>query len=110
MQTMSDQERLTEVLVEMRTIWLAASGSSHAHLDALVDPAVRDDPATRNYLAAGASGTIRDRIFSPLNGDRVTAEEARSVNDRHRDLLAEATALSVRLGLPATADWRTRSN
>lgn len=107
---MDDQERLTEILDEMRAIWVSVSGSSHAHLDALLDPARRDDPATRNYLAAGASGTIRDRIFSPLNGDHVTETDARSVNDRHRDLLEQATALSVRLGLPATADWRMASN
>jgi hypothetical protein len=102
---MDDEERLTEVLREMQGIWLEASGACHAHLDALLDPVMRRDARTRNYLASGASGTLRDRIFSSMNGDRFPGADAKSVNERHRQLLDEATTLSVRLGLPATADW-----
>jgi hypothetical protein len=100
-----EERRFTEVLVEMRTLWIASGGRSHAHLDALIDPVLRHDPSTRNYLASGASGSVRDRIFSPSNGDSLSEAEARSVSDRHRLLLDEATQLSLRLGLPATADW-----
>jgi hypothetical protein len=40
-----------------------------------------------------------------VNGDRISDEEATSTNDEYRRLLDEATRLSVRLNLPATADW-----
>jgi hypothetical protein len=100
-----DDQRFTELLTAMRSIWIDASGGSHAHLDALLDPETRHDARTTNYLASGASGTLRDRIFSPSNGDRVSDGNSSVVNARYRQLVDEATLESVRLGLPATADW-----
>jgi hypothetical protein len=102
---MDDDKELTQTLETMRSIWIEAAGGSHAHLDALIDPQLRHDESTRNYLASGASGTLRDRIFSPLNGDRIGDDAVTSTNNRYRELLDEATRLSVRLNLPATADW-----
>jgi hypothetical protein len=40
-----------------------------------------------------------------MNGDRVTEGTCAAVNERFQSLLDKATRLSLRLGLPATADW-----
>jgi hypothetical protein len=62
---MDDEAELTRTLTAMQSILVEVGGRSHGHLDALLDPALRHDERTRNYLATGASGTVRDRIFSP---------------------------------------------
>jgi hypothetical protein len=100
-----DGQQFTELLTAMRSIWIDASGKSHAHLDALLDLESRHDARTTNFLASCASGTLRDRIFSSFNGDRVSGFDSSSVNERYRQLLDAAIQVSVRLGLPATADW-----
>lgn len=105
MPIMEDEERFTQALEAMRAVWIEYSGTSHGHLDALLDPTLRRDLSTRNYLASGASGTLRDRIFHPMNGDRISTDDMATVNDEYRSLLDEATRLSVGMNLPATADW-----
>jgi hypothetical protein len=102
---MSNDEEFTQTLEAMRTMWIDSSGTSHAHFAALLDGRLRRDASTRNYLASGASGTLRDRIFHPMNGDRITEAESTSINERYQRLLDEATRLSVQMNLPATADW-----
>jgi hypothetical protein len=99
-----DEEDLERALGGMRRIWVAASGGSHGHLDALLDPAQRRDPATTNYLASGASGTLQDRYFTPLNGDRVAEADVTRINAEYRSLLDAATASASRLSLPAVRD------
>lgn len=99
-----DEEKLVTALQALRSMWLRAGGSSHPHLDALLDPALRADARTSNYLAATASGTIRDRFFTPANGDHLAEAEVSWFNDRYQALLAEAIALSQKLRLPATTD------
>ncbi len=76
-----DDQQFSDLLKAMSSIWIEASGASNAHLDALLDPGLRRNARTMNYLASGASGTLRDRIFSPLNGDRVSeGDSAGSTN------------------------------
>lgn len=105
MPSMEVEAQFTQTLEAMRSIWIEYSGTSHGHLDALLDPTLRRDPSTRNYLASGASGTLRDRIFHPMNGDRISADDVGTVNDKYRRLLDEATRLSAAMNLPSTADW-----
>lgn len=100
----SDEQELVEALEGMRRIWVEASGGSHGHLDALLDPGQRRDPATTNYLVSGASGTLRDRYFTPLNGDRVAAADVTRVNAEYLTLLEAATSAAARLALPAARD------
>jgi hypothetical protein len=100
-----DEQELSRTLMAMRAIWMGASGASHNHLEALLDLRLRHDAGTQNYLASGAAGTLRDRYFHPTNGDRVSETDVASLNDEYRQLLDEATRLSVALNLPATADW-----
>jgi hypothetical protein len=100
----SDEVRFEQALAGMRRIWVEATGGSHGHLDALLDPAQRRDPATTNYLASGASGTLRDRFFTPLNGDRVAEGDAARINAEYLSLLDAATDSASRLSLPAVRD------
>lgn len=100
----SDEHDLVQALEGMRRIWVEASGGSHSHLDALLDPGQRRDPATTNYLASGASGTLRDRYFTPLNGDRVPEADVTRINAEYRALLDAATGSASRLSLPAVTD------
>jgi hypothetical protein len=105
MWVVDDEQELVRTLEAMRTIWIGASGTSHGHLDALLDPGLRHSPSTRNYLASGASGTLRDRVFDPSNGDRISHADAASTNDGYRRLLDAAILLNIRLNLQATGDW-----
>ena len=100
-----DERELEQTLQAMRSLWQAHANGSHSHLDALLDPELRHDERTRNYLASGASGSLRDRYFHPMNGDRVTEGNCTAINEQYQSLVDKATRLSVRLGLPATADW-----
>jgi hypothetical protein len=100
----SDEQVLAEALEGMRQIWVEASGGSHGHLDALLDPGQRRDPVTTSYLVSGASGTLRDRYFTPLNGDRVAAADVTRVNADYLTLLDMATSAAARLSLPAARD------
>lgn len=97
----SDEEELDRALLGMRRIWVETTGASHGHLEALLDPQQRRDAATTNYLASGASGTLRDRIFTPLNGDRVAEVDVARINAEYRALLDAATDSASRLSLPA---------
>jgi hypothetical protein len=56
-----------------------------------------------NYLASGASGSLRDCYFHPMNGDRVTEGSCAAANEQYQSLVDKATRLSLRL--PAPADW-----
>jgi hypothetical protein len=100
----SEDDDFEQALEAMRDIWIEASGGSHGHLDALLDPAQRRDPATTNYLASGASGTLRDRFFSPMNGDHVAEADQARINSEYRALLDSATESAKRLSLPAVRD------
>ena len=101
---LSDEEEFVQALEGMRRIWVRTTGSSHDHLDALLDPVQRQDPATTNYLASGASGSLRDRIFTPLNGDDLAEADATQINGEYRALLKSATDSASRLSLPAVSD------
>jgi hypothetical protein len=100
----SDEDKFQRALEGMRRIWLEASGGSHVHLDALLDPVQRHDPATTNYLASGAPGTLRDRIFAPMNGDHVVAADVARFNAEYRALLGSATESAQRMSLSSVRD------
>jgi hypothetical protein len=104
----TDEDEFDAVLRQLQAMWDEATGSTvpHDHLVALLDPATRRDPSTRNYLAATASGTLQDRWFSPANGDKLPPESVEEFNRRYRELLERALDLADRLGLPAAADRR----
>jgi hypothetical protein len=100
----SAEDDFERALEGMHRIWIQTTGRSHSHLDALLDPVLRRDPATTNYLASGASGTLRDRIFSPMNGDHVAQADQARINLEYRTLLDSATESAKRLSLPAVRD------
>ena len=82
-------------------MYIAATGSSHPHLDDLIDPKARHHPKTLNYLVASAPGTLQDRYFAPANGDRITDAEKDEFNARYRQRLEEAATLAKKLMWPA---------
>jgi len=102
----TDEEDFERALNGMRRIWVRATGESHAHLDALLDTDQRRDPATTNYLASGAAGTLRDRFFTPINGDHLTEAEVARVNREYVALLEAASESATRLALPAVRNLR----
>ena len=102
----TDDDAFELALKGMRRIWVQATGGSHAHLDALLDPDQRRDPATTNYLASAAAGTLRDRFFTPTNGDHLTEDEVARVNREYVALLEAASESATRLALPAVQDLR----
>jgi hypothetical protein len=104
----TDEEEFESVLRQMEEMWTQATGSTnpHGHLAALLDPKTRRDLSTRNYLAASASGTLRDRWFSPTNGDNLPTEVVEEFNRRYVQLCDRALDLAERLDLPAAADRR----
>ena len=102
----SDEEEFERTLEGMRRIWVQPTGASHARLDALLDRDQRREPATTNYLASGASGTLRDRFFTPMSGDLLTEAEVARVNHGYGALLEAAAGSASRLSLPAVRDLR----
>jgi hypothetical protein len=100
----TDEQDFVEALEGMRRILIEVGGRSHTHLDALLDADQRRDPTTTNYLASGASGTLGDRYFTPLNGDRLSEADVNRVNAEYQALLDSATQSAVRLSLPAVRD------
>jgi len=102
----TDEEEFERALEGMRRIWVRATGGSHAHLDALLDPDQRRGSATTNYLASGAAGTLRDRFFTPTNGDHLTEDDVARVNREYVALLDTASESATRLALPAVRDLR----
>jgi len=98
------ERRFDEVLLALRDMFMRAQGSSPIMLEDLIDPTVRREPRTLNYLVASASGTLQDRYFTPANGDKITGNEKDEFNARYRALLDEAVELAWRLSLPAARD------
>jgi hypothetical protein len=101
------EQRLTEVLNDLREMFVSATGSSDAMLERLIDPATRRSQVTLNYLVSTASGTLSDRIFCAENGDTEPAGGYSAFNSRYRLLLAEARDLASSLQLPAVRDRRS---
>jgi hypothetical protein len=104
------EQRLIDLLEELNAMWAEATGFNHPTIDCLLDPQQRRSDATRNYLTATASGTLRDRIFSAFNHDHEPPEGFDDLNERYQTLLHEAVELANALGLPAARDggWRPR--
>src|SRR6185312_13911186 len=109
MATADVEERLVSVLEELQSIFIAALGTTHEHLEALIDPVSRKSSRTLNYLVATASGTLLDQIFSPPYQDRVGTESFDQLNGRYQRLLAEALDLASELGLPAAGTEERRA-
>jgi hypothetical protein len=87
----ADEEQLIRSLQGIQALWVGVCDESHRHLDVLLDPARWHEPSTTNYLTAGAPGTLRDRYFTPENGDRVSPDDVTRVNAEYQELLASAT-------------------
>ena len=102
----TDGEKVERALKGMRRIWVQATGGSHVHLDALLDPDQRRHPPTTNYLASAAAGTLRDRFFTHMNGDHLTGVDVVRVNRECVALLDVASESATRLALPAARDLR----
>lgn len=99
-----DERRFDDVLLALRDMFVRAQGFSPNMLEDLIDPTVRREPRTLNYLVASASGTLQDRYFTPANRDKITENEEDEFNARYRALLDEAVELAWRLSLPAARD------
>lgn len=93
--------QLDEKLIELQAMFVAAGRDPHPHIEALLDPGLRHDAATLNYLDATASGTLRDQEFSAGNGDRPPPAGFADFNARYQHLLTEVRALADELRLPA---------
>lgn len=98
------ESRLVAELEATRALFIEATGGSHPHLDSLLDPVQRDGPATLNFLAASASGTLWDHEFSSEAGHREPVDGFQECNRRYRAHLARAWALASELGLPSARD------
>ena len=100
------EQRLVAVLNEMQGMVREATGTDHAVITGLLDSGRRRDPATLNYLAATASGTLRDRYFCAGNHDREPPEGFGPFNRRWEQLVDEAAQLAHDLGFPSGRDYR----
>lgn len=59
---------------------------------------VRDGWGLEHFLAAfGGSGSLRDVIFHPMNGNAESAEDGRAATERLDELLSEAYAIALDL-------------
>ena len=86
--TTDDEEEFNSVLQELSAMWVEATGSVgvHPHLVvALLDPQLRRSTTSTNYLAASASGTLRDRGFSPDNNDELPQESVEEFNRLYQE-------------------------
>jgi hypothetical protein len=101
---MADEQRFEEVVLAMRELFTRARGFSPRMLEDLIDPKLRRDPRTLNYLVASATGTLQDSYFTPANHDKITENEKDEFNRKYRALLDEAVELAFRLSLPAARD------
>jgi hypothetical protein len=99
------EHRLVELLEAIQSMYIEIGGSGHPWLARLLDEDGCRDPKTLNYLAATASGTLQDRIFSAANHDREPLGGFDAFNERYRSLLSEAVVLAHDLRLPAARDY-----